>query len=175
MVGAVKTLGITSAGDYVYEANTINTAGELGLWVKIATKSIMDGAYAVRGTGNLSLISPGINLLGSNVNYLSLPSTSNGTYTVDIPSPAVASNIFTVPSTGIYHINYSFRTGQGISAELLSGSRPGIVILKTVDATTTVLDSRMFGSVNLLDLSGVLGLTLVVVNIALTQGQISHM
>lgn len=33
----------------------------------------------------------------------------------------------------------------------------------------------MFGSVNLLDLSGVLGLTLVVVNIALTQGQISHM
>lgn len=53
MVGAVKTLGITSAGDYVYEANTINTAGELGLWVKIATTSIMDGAYAVRGTGNL--------------------------------------------------------------------------------------------------------------------------
>ena len=174
-VGAEKTLGMTSTGIYYYEALTTNTAGNPGLWVKMAKNSIIDGTYAARGTGNLSLVSLGITLLGSNVNYLSIPSASNATYTVDIASSAVASNMYTVPSTGIYHINYSFRTGQGVSAELLSGNRPGVVIVKTVGSTTTVLDSRMFGSVNLLDLSGVIGLTLVVANVALTQGQISHM
>lgn len=135
----------------------------------------MDGAYATRGTGDLSLISLGINLLGSTVNYLAIPSTSDATYTVDVASSAFTNNRFVVPANGIYHINYSFRIGQGVSAQLLSGNRLGFVIVRTVGSTTTVLDSRMFGSVNLLDLSGVLGLTLVVVNVALTQGQISHM
>ena len=83
-----------------------------------------------------------------------------------------------VPSDGIYHINYSFRTGQGVSAELLSRAKPGLIITKTVGSTTTALDYRMFGSITLLDLPDIPLLpilnNLVVANITLTQGQISH-
>lgn len=137
--------------------------------------------YAAKGAGNLSLVDLGINLLGSTTYTFALPSvTSPGatpTFIVDIPSSQITSGAYEVPSDGIYHINYSFRMGQGVSAELLSGTSRAIVITKTTTSnptTPTLLDSREFGSVKLLDLTLGLGLGLVVANISLTQGQISH-
>jgi hypothetical protein len=104
--------------------------------------------------------------------------TVGGTVTTEIASTQIVNNEYVVPSTGIYHIDYSFRTGQGISAQLLANNPPGIAIVKTVGtggtAVNTLLDYRGFGGVNLLDLSAVALLNLVVINITLTQGQISH-
>ena len=184
--GAVKTLGVTTAGTYIYDANTLNSLSLPGIWTQMGSltpSGTGDAAYALKASGNLGLLTLGLNLLGSSVNYFPLTNTSNATSTAEIPSTQVVTTgtqpgYYLVPSDGIYQINYSFRTGQGISAELLSGAKPGVIITKTVGGvstgTTTTLDYRMFGSVNILDLSSVPLLNLVVASVTLTQGQINH-
>lgn len=183
--GAIKTINITSTGLYIYNATALNSDQLPGLWTKIGTiiSSTGDGAYALKASGNLVLLSLGLNLLGSTVNYFALTNTTAGIYTAEIPSSQVITigtqpGYYLVPSDGIYQINYSFRTGQGISAELLSGAKPGVIITKTVGGlttgTTTTLDYRMFGGVNILDLSAIPLLNLVVASVTLTQGQINH-
>ncbi|AYN00279.1 hypothetical protein [Chryseobacterium sp. 3008163] len=174
--GSIKTQGVSTTGFFVYDASYTHPGNQLGIWNKIATTdtSLASSTYAVKAAGNLSLLSLSLNLLGSNVNYIPLTNTTTTIYNVEIPSAQVNNNIYTVPTDGLYQINYSFRTGQGVSAELLSGARPGLIITKTTGGTTTALDYRYFGGVNLLDLSGLLGLSLVVANVTLTQGQISH-
>jgi hypothetical protein len=125
--------------------------------------------YAVRAAGSLTLLDLGLNLLGSAVYTLPIVNTTNSLFTVEIPSSQIINNSYVVPKDGVYAINYSYRTGQGIRAELLSGNRPGLIITKTVGSTTSSLDYRIFGGVQLLDI-GFLGL----VNVSITQGQISH-
>lgn len=171
-----KTQDVGTTGFFVYDANYTHPNMTKGVWNKVMQSETEStgGTYAARASGNVSLASLSLNLLGSNVNYIPLTNTSTAIYTVEIPSSQVSSNVYNVPSDGIYQINYSFRTGQGVSAELLSGVRPGLVIAKTTGATTTALDYRYFGSVNLLDLGSILGIGLVVANITITQGQISH-
>ena len=157
----------------------MNPGNILGTWTKIGLidpgAAIGAAAYAARAEGNIQLLSLGLNLLGSAVNTLPLNTTST-TFITEIASPQVTNDAYTVPVTGLYHINYSFRTGQGVSAELLSGNRPGLIITKTPVNTTTPLelDHRYFGSISLLNLGNILGIGLVVANISLTQGQISH-
>ncbi|MDF2932454.1 MAG: hypothetical protein K0R36_1785 [Chryseobacterium sp.] len=174
-----KTQGVQSRGFFVYDANYVHPDTTLGVWnrVNVENEPISGSAssvYALKAAGNISLIDLSLTLLGSNVNYIGLTNTSNSIYQVEIPSTQVNNNVYTVPSTGIYHINYSFRTGQGVSAELLSGARPGVVITKTTGGVTTALDYRYFGSVSLLDLGSILGIGLVVANVTISQGQISH-
>lgn len=179
VTGAIKTLNITSPGTYIYDSNFANPGGVLGTWNKlgVADPSAVIGAaaYAARAEGNIQLINLGLNLLGSAVNTLPL-NTPSPNFITEIASPYVTNNAYTVPITGLYHINYSFRTGQGVSAELLSGVRPGLIVTKTPSGATAPLelDHRYFGSVSLLNLGSVLGVGLVVANITLTQGQISH-
>ena len=55
---------------------------------------------------------------------------------------------YTVPSTGIYAIYYEFRYDSGLKASLLGGS-PGIGIFKTVGATTSLLDQRLFSGITI--------------------------
>lgn len=171
-----KTQDVGSTGFFVYDAFYTHPNSTQGIWNKVPSNdpSEISGTYAARAAGNVSLLSLSLNLLGSNVNYIALTNTSNTIYNVEIPSPQVSNSAYNVPSDGIYQINYSFRTGQGVSAELLTGARPGLIITKTTAGTTTALDYRYFGSINLLDLGGVIGLNLVVANITISQGQISH-
>ena len=173
-----KTSGVTSTGLFMYDAAASNGTG-IGLWNKIPANDIgmSSGTYAAKFAGNLSLVNISLGLFTSTFNYLPL-STTGGTVTTEIASTQIVNNEYIVPSTGLYHIDYSFRTGQGISAQLLANNPPGIAIVKSVGtggtAVNTLLDYRGFGGVNLLDLSAVALLNLVVINITLTQGQISH-
>lgn len=171
--GSIKTQDVLSKGFFVYDANYTHPGNQLGVWNRVTTSDVgaASSTYAARATGNLQLLSLGLNLLGSAVRTIPLLGTSSGGFTVEIPSVQVNNNVYTVPSDGIYHINYSFRTGQGIRAELLGANRPGLIITKTAVGTTTptALDYRLFGGLQLLDL-GALGL----INVSLTQGQISH-
>jgi len=173
-----KTSGVNSTGLFIYDAAASNGTGT-GLWNKIPASDIgmSNGTYAAKFAGNLSLVNISLGLFTSTFNYLPL-STTSGTVTTEITSPQIVNNEYIVPSTGLYHIDYSFRTGQGISAQLLANNPPGIAIVKSVGtggtAVNTLLDYRGFGGVNLLDLSAVALLNLVVINITLTQGQISH-
>lgn len=176
---STKTHNVFKSGFFVYDANYKNANNIKGSWnhVEVDDTASNDSFYAVKGAGNLHLLSLGIDLLGSHVQEIPIRSTSEDSFTVEIPSAQVNYNsttqdgYYTVPADGIYDIDYSFRIGQGVSANVLSGNRPGIVIMKAEQGnnTQTVLDYRLFGGVQLLDL-GALG----VANVSLTQGQISH-
>ncbi|KUJ50386.1 hypothetical protein [Chryseobacterium sp. JAH] len=185
-----KTIAVISKGLYVYDAAAPNTGPGTGLWNVLPegpitpSTSTGDGAYAGRVAGTLSLLNLGINLLGSNIQTIPLPTATVAPDTnVDIASAQITTtptdSYYTIPSTGIYQVNYSYRTGQGIRLELLGANRPGLIITKTatgaLPSTATQIDYRYFGGLNLLALPTlpiIGGLSLA--NIALTQGQISH-
>lgn len=168
---SLKTRYVVTPGIYLYDANFTHADTTKGIWKKVNDYQNENETdmYAVKASGNLTLLDLGINLLGSAVYSLPIVNTSNAEFSVEIPSPQIINNSYVVPDDGVYAINFSFRTGQGIRAELLSGNRPGIIIIKTASGTTSALDYRMFGGIQLLDL-GLLGL----VNVSLTEGQISH-
>jgi len=173
-----KTTGVTARGLYIYDHLQPNGSGT-GMWQVLpdgpATPAggvTGDGAYAAKFQGSITLLNIGLGLFSSN--FLTLPlSTTSSIITNEITSPQIVNNEYVVPSTGIYQINYSYRTGQGLSAELLSGGTPGVAILKTAtDNTQSLLDYRQFGGINLLDLT--VAFIPLNVSISLTQGQISH-
>ena len=175
-----KTQDVGSTGFFMYDAYYTHPNNTQGVWNRVPSNDLgmSNGTYAAKFAGNLSLVNISLGLFTSTFNYLPL-STTGGTVTTEIASSQIVNNEYIVPSTGLYHIDYSFRTGQGISAQLLANNPPGIAIVKSVGtggtAVNTLLDYRVFGGVNLLDLSGLVSiLNIVVVNITLTQGQISH-
>lgn len=61
-------------------------------------------------------------------------------------------NTYTVPTSGVYAIGFSFRYGTGLQAAILSNS-PGVGILRTRNNVATLIDSRTFSGANLLVLS----------------------
>jgi len=141
-----------------------------------------DGAYSARVRGTLSLLNLGINLLGSAAQTISLPTASAlPNANVDVASGQITTtasdSYYTVPSNGIYQVHYSYRTGQGLRLELLGSSRPGLIISKTAPGaaatTSTQIDYRYFGGISLGSID-VLGVPISLANLALTQGQISH-
>lgn len=178
IVNEPKTSGVNTRGLFVYDAVENNGVGS-GSWQILPDGPSTptgggagDGAYASKFDGNVGLLNLGLGLFDNN--FLSLPlSTTTSILTNEILSPQVTNNEYVVPSTGLYQINYSYRTGSGLSASLLSGGTPGVAILKIApDGTQTLLDRRNFGGVNLLDIN--IGILPVVVSITLTQGTINH-
>lgn len=173
-----KTTGITNRGIYIYDAAEPNGTGT-GLWQVLpdgptapSTNGTGDGAYAVKLNGNINLLSLSAGLFASDFYYLPL-STTTSVIENQIGSSLITNDEYIVPSTGLYQINYSYRTGSGLTAELLSGGTPGVAILKTsTTGTRTRLDYRQFGGVNLLNIT--VALIPIVVSVSLTQGQISH-
>ncbi len=168
---SLKTQNVASPGLYIYDSYFTHTNDTVGIWYKLGAAEEASGSdlYAMKAAGPLSLLDLGIDLLGSKVYAMPIVNSSNSTFKVEMPSSQIHNNAYVVPKDGVYAINYSYRTGQGVRAELLSGNRPGAIILKTNNSNTTTLDYRMFGGAQLLDL-GLLGL----INISLTEAQISH-
>lgn len=187
-----KTVGVITTGLYVYDAYANNFSGA-GLWKALPTSGTNtsgtgDGAYSSRVSGTLSLLNLGINLLGSSIQTVPLPMVQSlPDANVDIASAQVTTtgsdSYYTIPSTGIYQINYSYRTGQGLRLELLGSSRPGLIVTKTAlgaaATTATPVDFRYFGGISLgaitIPLFPVLpNINISLANLALTSGQISH-
>lgn len=178
-VGAIKTAGITSEGTYIYQANTLNIGNANGLWVKLGTVTPIvptnTDVYTLKAAGNLGLINLGLNPLGVEFSTIPLRTTDSGAFDVGITSPnvtyssATGDGYYTIPSTGLYHINYAFRMGQGLTLDVLSGASPATVITvaSSHNATQSVLDSRTFGGVSLT-------LSIGLANLTLAQSQISH-
>lgn len=54
---------------------------------------------------------------------------------------------YTVPSSGVYEIDFSFKLGTGLQASLLTGG-PGIGIVRTRAGVSQYLDSKPFSGVN---------------------------
>ena len=172
-----KTQAVGSTGFFVYDANYVNPGNVLGIWNKVGTTDLgtQTSAYTARINRGLSLLGLSLNLLDNVVKIIPLPTSENITapgitppidIRVDIitgianittnlnTGPSVpGDSYYTVPSTGLYHIDYSYRTGQGLRLELLGATRPGLVITKSpangLPSTATVIDYRYFGGISL--------------------------
>ncbi|MBD8083365.1 hypothetical protein [Chryseobacterium caseinilyticum] len=176
--GAVKTANVVRKGFYIYDATFVNSGNVMGTFSEVDMVTpggtpgnggaTGDGAYAARFTGSSSLLSLNVGL-GST--FYAVP-LSNAAVVNNIPSVQVANNQYTVPSSGIYQINYSFRYEQGLIASVLA-SAPEMRILKTTSGVSSTLDSRTFGGITLLPTVTLLGISLGA-SITLADGQISH-
>lgn len=162
---SLKTTNVIEPGLYSYDGTFTHANSTKGMWMEMeqGNGNSGSGAYAMRAAGSLGLLDLSLNLFGSAFYSIPITNTSGAVYNIEITSAQVANNQYTVPQDGLYAINYSYRTGTGLRAELLSGNRPGAVIRKTSNVTSTVLDYRLFG-----------GVDLILANVSLSQAQISH-
>ena len=201
-----KTTGVLTTGLFMYDAFATNSSGT-GLWFKLPTSASppvgTGDAYAARINRGLALLGVNLALLSNTVQLIPLPTATNITnpgitppidISVDVagivnittnlstgPS-APGDSYYTVPSTGLYHIDYSYRIGQGLMLEVLAANRPGLIITKSpangLPASAVAIDYRYFGGINLgsltLPLPPPLNVGITLANLALTQGQISH-
>lgn len=200
-----KTQDVGSVGFFMYDAYYTHPNTTKGIWNKIPTsdQATTSSAYAARINRGLSLLGVNLNLLGSAIQIIPLPTAGNITAPGVLPAIDISVDVsgivnittnlstgpgvpgdsyYTVPSTGLYHIDYSYRTGQGLMLELLGANRPGVIITKSpaggLPATAVPIDYRYFGGISLGTISvpiiPALPLSISLGNLALTQGQISH-
>lgn len=116
------------------------------------TSGVASSVYSARkSAGSVTLLSLGIFPTGFRaVNFVNAERT--------VGSTAVFSdsdNTYTVPTTGVYAIGFQFRYGTGIQGALLTNA-PGVGIVRTRNAVSTLIDSRAFSGANL----GILSLTI---------------
>lgn len=160
-----KTNGVTSDGLFIYDAVINNSSGNPGLWFKLPTTASSgttgDGAFSAKFTSTLSLLGLGV---GGGILNLNIGGSSGGTTTIQVPSTSMSNGVYTVPSTGLYQINFSYKEGTGASVSLLTNS--GIIINRTPvgSSTATTLDSKGFGGVSVL----------AVLTVSITQTTINH-
>lgn len=161
-----KTNGVTSDGLFIYDAVTNNSSGNPGLWFKLPTTASSgttgDGAYSAKFNSTFTLL--GVNVGGGIVN-LNIGGSTGGTTAVQVPSTSMSNGVYTVPSSGIYHISYSYKEGSGASVSLLTNS--GIIINRTPfgSSTAAALETKGFGGVSVLG----------VLTVSITQIIISHL
>ncbi|WP_080780659.1 hypothetical protein [Chryseobacterium phocaeense] len=95
--------------------------------------------YAAKKTSGITLLSLGIFPTGFRVvNFLTAERT--------VGSASLFSETdytYTIPSTGVYHVGFSFRYGAGLQAAILTNT-PGIGIFRTRGGVGTLIDSRVF-------------------------------
>lgn len=114
----------------------------------IAASGTNTTMYAAKKTAGISLLTLGLFPSGFRaVNFLQAERS--------IGSASLFSdtdNTYTIPSTGVYAISFSFRYGTGLQASILANS-PGIGIVRTRAGVATTIDTRPFSGANLLVLS----------------------
>ncbi|UDQ53210.1 hypothetical protein LJF28_17485 [Chryseobacterium indologenes] len=116
--------------------------------IVIAASNTNTSVFAAKKTTGISLLSLGLFPSGFRaVNFLAAERT--------IGSASLFSdtdNTYTIPSTGVYAIGFSFRYGTGLQVSLLANN-PGVGIVRTRAGVATIIDSRPFSGANLVLLS----------------------
>lgn len=146
----VLAINQNTGGDF--EVSRLNPQLIADLATSGGTTGVAASVYSARkSAGSVTLLSLGIFPTGFRaVNFVNAERT--------VGSTAVFSdtdNTYTVPTTGVYAIGFQFRYGTGIQAALLSNA-PGVGIVRTRNAVSTLIDSRSFSGANL----GILSLTI---------------
>ncbi|AZA83001.1 hypothetical protein C1637_17315 [Chryseobacterium lactis] len=114
----------------------------------IGASNTNTSVYVAKKTAGISLLSLGLFPSGFRaVNFLAAERT--------LGSAALfndTDNTYTIPSTGLYAVGFSFRYGTGLQASILANN-PGIGIVRTRAGVATTIDSRAFSGANLILLS----------------------
>lgn len=101
-------------------------------------------------TGAFTLLSVGINdWLNVNFSESNVIIDTGNNYTPG--TLTTSSSYYTVPSTGIYEIDYSIRFGRGVELGVLTDKRIGII--RQTTSSTTILDSKSFDGIDVLVLT----------------------
>jgi hypothetical protein len=104
--------------------------------------------YAAKKSTGISLLSLGLFPTGFRaVNFLAAERTLGNTALF-----SDTDNTYTIPSSGVYAIGFTFRYGTGLQASILANA-PGVGIVRNRAGVATVIDSRTFSGANLLVLS----------------------
>ena len=119
-----------------------------------------DGSWAtVTGAGNNTVYAAtktaGTSLLGLELFPTGFKAVNFLTAERKVGSAALFSDTdytYTIPSSGVYRIGFTFRYGTGLQASLLANS-PGIGIVQNRAGVATLIDSRTFNGINLIVLS----------------------
>lgn len=146
----------TLAGNQVLGIDT-TTKEVKALDTSLFSSNVNTSVYAAKRSNAGSLIN--IGLLTSNfrgVNFTAAERTI-GDPLLFTEGTSSTGSYYTVPSTGIYNINYNFRYDEGVKLTLLGGT-PGVGIVRQpfISAgnygTPTVLDTRTFSGISVLGL-----------------------
>ncbi|MFP3593786.1 hypothetical protein [Chryseobacterium sp. SIMBA_038] len=114
----------------------------------INTNSSNTSVYSAKKSAGISLLSLGLFPTGFRaVNFVQAERTLG---TASLFSDT--DHTYTVPTSGVYAVGFSFRYGTGLQAAILSNS-PGVGILRTRAGVATLIDNRTFSGANLLVLS----------------------
>lgn len=104
--------------------------------------------YAAKKTAGISLLTLGLFPSGFRaVNFLAAERTLG-----DASLFSDTDHYYTIPSSGVYQIGFSFRYGTGLQASILANA-PGIGIVRTRAGVATTIDNRPFSGANLILLS----------------------
>lgn len=110
----------------------------------IYNSSVNTSVFAAKKTSGITLLSLGIFPTGFRVvNFLAAERT--------VGSASLFSETdytYTVPSTGVYHVGFSFRYGAGLQAAILTNT-PGIGIFRNRGGVGTLIDSRVFSGITI--------------------------
>ncbi|AZB20364.1 hypothetical protein EG352_22740 [Chryseobacterium indologenes] len=116
--------------------------------IVIAASNTNTSVFAAKKTTGISLLSLGLFPSGFRaVNFLAAERTIGSASLFNDTD-----NTYTIPSTGVYAIGFSFRYGTGLQASLLANN-PGVGIVRTRAGVATIIDSRPFSGANLVLLS----------------------
>ncbi|MBL1222688.1 hypothetical protein JET18_17675 [Chryseobacterium sp. L7] len=106
--------------------------------------TVNTSVYAAKKTTGINLLSLGLFPDGFRaVNFLASERS--------VGSAALFSdtdNTFTIPSTGVYQVGFSFRYGAGLQAAILTNT-PGIGIFRNRAGVGTLIDNRVFSGLTI--------------------------
>lgn len=146
-----------TGGDF--EVSRLNPQLIADLATQGGTTGVAASVYSARKTAGVTLVSATVFPTGfRSVNFINAERTVGSTAVF-----SDADNTYTVPSTGVYAIGFSFRYGTGLQATLLANS-PGVGIVRTRNSVSTVIDSRPFSGANL-----------VVLNLTISEGSVNSL
>lgn len=143
IIRTVDPATVSSAYDFLVHDNATNEVHKINgnLAPVTAEKTISKGVER----NGVSLLSGSLFAGWRKINFASANIPINQGANFD-----AATDFYTIPSTGVYEINYQFKYGSGVLASLLNfGGVPSIGILRhPTSGPYNVLDSRKFSGVS---------------------------
>lgn len=137
-----ETILVADLGDQniVKEVNLQNLSNGLGTYDLNRPNTTM---FAAKKTSGFTLLNLNLLVTGFRpIDFLNANRTIG-----DQALFSDTTHAYTVPSTGVYEIDFSFKLGSGLQASLLTGG-PGIGIVRTRAGVSQLIDSKPFSGVS---------------------------
>lgn len=123
--------------------NTTNEVYKMDPQLLTSSPGVNTSVYAAKKTSNLAVLNVAFPGNFKAINFKAIDRTVGSAALFDDDESS-----YTIPSTGVYVVGYSFKYSTGLITTLLATG--GIGIARTRLGTSALIDSRLFSGVNLL-------------------------